>query len=393
MAAAEKGDAAARGYLVEGPVGRTVLMSWDQGDVFNAAVLSGSVEAAAALHEHGFYPGREGLANDVVKRGHLPMLKWLVATFGQLVARLCELAMEYAAGKGDAETLAWLHARGVCWGPRALPWEAAAGCEEALEFMLSHGCEVPECGQPYVDAAKNGGAYTIKVLKRLGVPWGPRGLVFGLVAREVERPLPIMRMLLEYGCPVDWALAQDAVLDRTQRDEKLEEWVEMRLKGKPGAVITLMAGDGSRAFASKALVRGASPIFAAMLPERREDGGEEDEDQIRCLTDLEQLSDLVSALEGEPPVRTYLDYCNMYGILEQYKPLLRICLPKERTTHQMANKWLSVCEKYGLDDLGWHMAERLAAALTAPGGTWAARLLQCKEEHPDVPDGFDMDVL
>ena len=66
-------------------------------------------------------------------------------------------------------------------------------------------------GQPYSAAAKNNDLATLRCLRRLGCPWGPH---LEAVTRWVwmKCEFPVLRWLVEAGCPVNWDLAVQAAV-------------------------------------------------------------------------------------------------------------------------------------------------------------------------------------
>ncbi|KAG2501346.1 hypothetical protein HYH03_001136 [Edaphochlamys debaryana] len=115
-------------------------------------------------------------------------------------------------------------------GGRMWPREGAAvsGCEAALEFLAEMGCAKPTDGGPYVAAASNGDLRTLGVLRRLGMPFGPRhGRAFARAVGAFAAPLPALRWLVEAGFPVRWGAAAAAVEERHGADaEEVRAWVE-----------------------------------------------------------------------------------------------------------------------------------------------------------------------
>eukprot|EP00198_Chlamydomonas_reinhardtii_P011728 XP_001701065.1 predicted protein [Chlamydomonas reinhardtii] len=132
-------------------------------------------------------------------------------------------------------------------------WAAAAkaGCVQVLELLASYGCPMGAFafsarflylppfaqtnGDPYVAAARNGDLATLRCLRRLGCSWGPPvppqpqhdsddSFTFSIgstvfaravtaTARREWSSLPVLQLLLDLGCPVDWDEAASRARD------------------------------------------------------------------------------------------------------------------------------------------------------------------------------------
>ncbi|KXZ43757.1 hypothetical protein GPECTOR_81g207 [Gonium pectorale] len=113
-------------------------------------------------------------------------------------------ALLHAAAEGcDLPTLSSLHQR--CCGV------GMTDSEEASELLTAAASctadwQAKDDGGPYTSAASNGDLAMLRCLARLGCPWGPASgaaAVFEYGAQH-SWPLPVMRLLVELGCPVDW---------------------------------------------------------------------------------------------------------------------------------------------------------------------------------------------
>ncbi|KXZ54109.1 hypothetical protein GPECTOR_5g211 [Gonium pectorale] len=194
-----------------------------------AACGKGQLETLQALRADGWPMDAASCAFAAARAGHLHVLAWLAEACGRHGALLCgrgEL-LEAAAESGSVELLAWLRARGCGWGGEELTSAAEAGCGAAVEWLVAQGCPVEDRGAPYAQACLNGDLAMARLLRRLGVPWGPAGRVVSDAAGRA--PLPLLRWLLEEGCPVgDYEAARAAAVERNggaaEALELLEEW-------------------------------------------------------------------------------------------------------------------------------------------------------------------------
>ncbi|KAG2496178.1 hypothetical protein HYH03_005778 [Edaphochlamys debaryana] len=173
--------------------------------------------------------------------GWLHVVEFLVETYGTpAVGGLRSELFEAGASSGSLGLMTWLRERGCPVTPslevagmveeRAWLGTTASGSEAALELLaLKWRCPVPESGEPYACAVRNGDVRTLGVLRRRGVPYGRCGK--GLIAAAAAARLPVsaLQLLLEDGCePESWQRAADAAArcwapgpDR----ERLEAWV------------------------------------------------------------------------------------------------------------------------------------------------------------------------
>ncbi|KXZ51127.1 hypothetical protein GPECTOR_13g614 [Gonium pectorale] len=180
------------------------------------------LETLAWLHHRGCPLDGAQVVQAAAKRGDLQLLQWAVQELGAPVTSLALL--DAAAGVGNIELMAWLRERGCPWGGQAYSNAARAGCEAALEWLAEQGCPVPDDGGPYLVAADNNDLATLRCLARLGCRWGPTsgpGAVFESCIRPY-RPLPVLRLLVELGCPVDWEACAKAAYNFP---EQMREWL------------------------------------------------------------------------------------------------------------------------------------------------------------------------
>ncbi|KXZ42200.1 hypothetical protein GPECTOR_184g269 [Gonium pectorale] len=197
------------------------------------AAHGGHLASLQALHAAGWHvhPDQptllEASAVWAARGGHLHVLAWLEEV--QLLP-LHSGVSNAAAGSGSVEVLAWLAARGCLTDYHAYSEAVYAGCEAALEWLVEQGCPMEDRGYPYVNACSNGDMAMARCLRRLGVPWGSEGRVFYAAAvaaaEESIDPLPLLRWMLQEGCPVDVVAVRRKVEERRC---KMPQWAEQVL--------------------------------------------------------------------------------------------------------------------------------------------------------------------
>ncbi|KXZ40966.1 hypothetical protein GPECTOR_1105g382 [Gonium pectorale] len=140
--------------------------------------------------------------------------------------------------------MAWLRERGCEWGYSCFSDAAGSGCEEAVEWLMARGCPMEANGYAYTAACRNGDLAMARLLRRLGVPWGPAGDV---VSRALhDSPLPMVRWLLEAGCPVgDYEAARAAAVGRPSGREEALGLLEAHRQRTRGAVAGVGGPVGS----------------------------------------------------------------------------------------------------------------------------------------------------
>ncbi|KXZ48365.1 hypothetical protein GPECTOR_28g772 [Gonium pectorale] len=135
----------------------------------------GNLEALQALHAAG-WPLDPGLLGcEAAQHGQLRVLSWLLEALGEEALGMGAQLFASAAESGSVELLAWLRRRGCEWGSEAFTAAVESGCEEAVEWLLTKGCPVEAGGAPYLAACRNGDLATVRLLRRLGVPWDAVG--------------------------------------------------------------------------------------------------------------------------------------------------------------------------------------------------------------------------
>ncbi|KXZ49340.1 hypothetical protein GPECTOR_22g934 [Gonium pectorale] len=161
-------------------------------------------------------------ARTAADQGHLHVLAWLVETFGAEAVGMSPRIFNAVARTGSVEMMAWLLERGCGWDGCTFTSATCSGCEEAVEWLVAQGCPVQGDGDPYASACRCGDLAMARLLRRLGVPWGPAGSVFSSAAEQAL--LPLLRWLLEEGYPVgDYDVARRAAEGRDSgRSEALE---------------------------------------------------------------------------------------------------------------------------------------------------------------------------
>ncbi|GFR39587.1 hypothetical protein Agub_g47 [Astrephomene gubernaculifera] len=220
------------------------------------AAEKGHLEALQLLHARGSLAtdASNKVLRDVVRSavegGHVAVVEWLVQVAGLDVLRLPDL-LERAAGAGSAVLMRMVHEAGKGEGA-ALTADlfhqaVKSGCEEAVEWLAERGCPVVAPGQdihctPYVVAARQGDMAMLRCLRRVGCPWqGSETLTYCV---RCDCSLPIVRWMLEEGCPVDWAAVLPTYTFGWPRE--VETWLLKRRKqelkrAKEGG---LVEGDG-----------------------------------------------------------------------------------------------------------------------------------------------------
>lgn len=110
------------------------------------------------------------------------------------------------------------------WGPLHWPGHVA---EHGPYRALSGIALVPypqDNGLPYTMACEYGDIAMLRCLRRVGCAWGPRCSAF--VHEACPSRLPVLRALLQLGCPVQWEAALAAARGRVGRGgEMLVGWL------------------------------------------------------------------------------------------------------------------------------------------------------------------------
>ncbi|KXZ44182.1 hypothetical protein GPECTOR_71g543 [Gonium pectorale] len=230
--AARAGNKAALHYLI----GEVSVQHERPHRYASVAALRGHQAVLQALVNGGWPVKEREVFRCLARGGHMSALAWLAGALGEgTVAELLRDRRLFAAaaGSGSMELLAWLRERGCPWSKAAITQAAGSGCLAALELLVEQGCPLPVDGSPYTAACRNGDLAALQGLRRLGVPWGPVGKVALEVLRgatydsncsndtdgsgddppndsDDERgwdsgdvPVPVLRCLLEEGCPMD----------------------------------------------------------------------------------------------------------------------------------------------------------------------------------------------
>ncbi|KXZ45703.1 hypothetical protein GPECTOR_51g688 [Gonium pectorale] len=236
-AAAGTGGAAALRYLLA-EAGVSVS-GQKQENIMYTVCEGGRLEALRELHAAGWPLNNARCALCAARLGHLHVLAWLEETLGAGALGIGRGIFTAAARySGSVEVLAWLVDRGCEWGPYDINAAAKSGCEEAVEWLVARAGAVEIAGSPFMDPCRNGDLAMARLLRRLGVPWGPDGEAVSDAARDA--PLPMLRWLLEEGCPVgDYGAARAAAQERNSgRAEALELlWAHWQAQQEAGAVV------------------------------------------------------------------------------------------------------------------------------------------------------------
>ncbi len=250
----------------------------------SSGAARGLLRALQSLAEAGCRLGRlgEGVMEGLARHGDVELARWVVQQAGggrwpeyamrRIVehwpeggapgSRLCDAVrmvlegggspgssreLEQAARRGDLEALRLLHGQGQLRLSREVWVEAAeSGCEAVLEWLAAEGCRVGAgAGQDsYLAAAQRGDRGSLCALRRLGVPWGHRGVLRAAVDWGVAPQ--VVRWMVEEGAPWDGAaVAAAAEAARRQGHEATAAWLEQQgaARGGRGAG---SEGGGSR---------------------------------------------------------------------------------------------------------------------------------------------------
>ncbi len=163
--------------------------------------------------------------------------------------------VQQAARRGDLEALRLLHGQGGLRLGREV-WVAAAegGCEAVLEWLAAEGCRVGAgAGQdPYLAAGLRGDRGVLCTLRRLGVPWGHRGVLRAAVDRWAAPP--VVRWMVEEGAPWDGATVARAAKEarrRWWRYEATAVWLAQQVAARGGPGVGGAGSGGGRSRSSK----------------------------------------------------------------------------------------------------------------------------------------------
>ncbi len=171
---------------------------------------------------------------------------------------LADKLLVAAAGRANLPLFTFLHSRlqpQNPLGPAVLQGAVGTGCEALVEWLLGHGCALPEdTTELFLTPAEHGDLAMIRCMRRMGLSW-PRGLLPG--ALMVEVPLPVLQWLVAQGVPTDedgvaeavgWAEDRLRLRAATPGDE--------RLMGEAGGVEAWLRGLAAEVSAREA-TRGA----------------------------------------------------------------------------------------------------------------------------------------
>ncbi|KXZ43938.1 hypothetical protein GPECTOR_77g34 [Gonium pectorale] len=192
-------------------------------DVGLHASIGGNLQILQTLQAFGWLSDPPGCAQQLAGRGRVEALAWLVETRGNAALHLHPYLVNAAAASGSVEMLAWVRALGLPWNRTTLWTAITVGCAEAAEWLVARGCRIEELDDVYGSVCANGDLAMAELLRRLGVPWGPAGSDVDRAARHA--PLPMLRWLLEEGCPIDdYERAMEEAMKREggDRDEAAE---------------------------------------------------------------------------------------------------------------------------------------------------------------------------
>ncbi|KAG2483170.1 hypothetical protein HYH03_017962 [Edaphochlamys debaryana] len=181
-----------------------------------AASRNGHVGVLQALHEAGCMGDPAACFQAGLWGGSLPVVEWLVGTFGAPALRVDEVCLSCAARSGSVPLLRALPGLLGLAAPgwdrcRDVYWENAAesGCEEAVEWLAKEaGVPVESRQDTYRGAASQGDLRMVQRLRRLGCPYSARDAeALAEAARRVPASAAALPWLEEPGCPVSWGAA------------------------------------------------------------------------------------------------------------------------------------------------------------------------------------------
>ncbi|GLC38720.1 hypothetical protein PLESTM_000767300 [Pleodorina starrii] len=216
--AAENGDSAALQFLLE----QAGVLTHDI-DCMEVA-WKGHLDILQYLRGRGKPLINAMVARSAASGGHLHVVVWAVETLGVTPDNTGDL-LDRAATSGNIELMSWLRDRGWAWGHQAVVTAAFSGRMEALDWILAHGGHLPNNGSPFLNAARNGDLAMILRLRQLGCPRDPELLEYCIFHGV---PVPILRLLVELGCPVDCANVAARVTSEMHPmmyRKALEEWL------------------------------------------------------------------------------------------------------------------------------------------------------------------------
>ncbi len=260
-APAAKAAAAVSWQVIGHPYQRQQLQRLLSSSLLHSALASGSVRLLAALRGLGC-PWDAFTASVAVGVGSQQQLEWLVGngcpmgvSAGNrghaLVAssfapgtgeRACPMATCGSLGGGRGKPSGASQAHRVTRGVLALrrcvatgkqdptapthplrsPALARAWCATLPYRALSNTAHAPypqDHGLPYTMACEYGDIAMLRCLRRVGCAWGPRCAAF--VHEMCPSRLPLLRALLQLGCPVQWEAALAAARGRAGRGGEL----------------------------------------------------------------------------------------------------------------------------------------------------------------------------
>ncbi|GFR47230.1 hypothetical protein Agub_g8914 [Astrephomene gubernaculifera] len=184
------------------------------------------------------------------RHGHLNVVKWAVETVEREVAQAGPEAateeetveylrqrfgdvdrghrflgpdhMQAALHSGNIELLVYLRECGCPWGSSCFLAAVRDGSPETVEWLAQHGCPMGGAGVAYQEVPD---LVMLHCLRRLGCPWSPTPgeTLSKAIGRRCS--LPVLRAMVEEGCPVDWEATAKAV-DGMGCEPAVRAWVE-----------------------------------------------------------------------------------------------------------------------------------------------------------------------
>jgi hypothetical protein len=143
-----------------------------------AAAGSGDFAKLRYVVERGFFLG-PSTASAAIRRGDLPMLRWLrEQDCPWNASEICSDAVY----SGRLEVLQWCHAQGGELGAEVLLMAVRSGPLPMMQWLREQGC--PWISSLYHEAARNGRLTALRWLKAEGCPWPRAGFTSSYSAIE-----------------------------------------------------------------------------------------------------------------------------------------------------------------------------------------------------------------
>ncbi|PNH08608.1 hypothetical protein TSOC_004814 [Tetrabaena socialis] len=213
----------------------------DDIDTVRCAAGRGHTAVLAALHARGGDISDRILCTMVINRYNppkkglsLPTVRWLLETPGveeqDLDDVLSDAAESGSLGAG-LELLTYLRARGCPWPDEDMFEKLASTVsEEQLEWVAANGCPIDGDGCPFRAACAAGNLDVLDCLQRLGWQHNFGNKTFQSMVNK-QAGGPVLRWLLENGCPVDWD-----TLSSQKANPGVRAWLDRQAAAAKGVV-------------------------------------------------------------------------------------------------------------------------------------------------------------